>query len=93
MGGRLAGVALHMAALALFVAMDTLVKGLTAHYAVPQLMWARFLFSLLAAALVIRVATGSLPWRSRAPGLQDFYLEFSSCLSSAGRRSGCHRRP
>ena len=70
MNSRLAGVALHLSALALFVAMDTLVKRLTAHYAVPQLMWARFLFSLLGAALVIRVATGGLPWRSRAPGLQ-----------------------
>jgi drug/metabolite transporter (DMT)-like permease len=33
-------------------------------------MWARFLFSLLAAAVVLRLATGHLPWRSRAPGLQ-----------------------
>ena len=70
MNGRLAGVALHLSALALFVVMDTLVKRLTAHYAVPQLMWARFLFSLLGAALVIRITSGSLPWRSRAPGLQ-----------------------
>lgn len=70
MSGRLAGVALHLSALALFVAMDTLVKLLTAGYAVPQLMWARFLFSLLAAAAVLRITTGHLPWRSRAPGLQ-----------------------
>lgn len=86
MGGRLAGVALHMAALALFVAMDTLVKQLTARYAVPQLMWARFLFSLLAAALVIRVAIGSLPWRSRAPGLQavrSLFLAVSNLLFSS----------
>lgn len=70
MNSRLAGVALHLSALALFVVMDTLVKRLTAYYAVPQLMWARFLFSLLGAALVIRLTTGSLPWRSRAPVLQ-----------------------
>jgi len=70
MSGRLAGVALHLSALALFVAMDTMVKLLTARYAVPQLMWARFLFSLLAAAVVLRLTTGHLPWRSRAPGLQ-----------------------
>lgn len=70
MSGRLAGAALHLSALALFVVMDTLVKRLTAHYAVPQLMWARFLFSLLGAALVIKITTGGLPWRSRAPGLQ-----------------------
>ena len=70
MSGRLVGVALHLSALALFVVMDTLVKRLTAHYAVPQLMWARFLFSLLGAALVVGVMTGGLPWRSRAPRLQ-----------------------
>ena len=38
MNSRLAGVALHLSALALFVVMDTLVKLLTARYAVPQLM-------------------------------------------------------
>jgi drug/metabolite transporter (DMT)-like permease len=70
MSGRLVGVALHLSALALFVVMDTLVKTLTARYAVPQLMWARFLFSLLGAVVVIRITSGSLPWRSRAPGLQ-----------------------
>ena len=86
MNGRLAGVALHLSALALFVVMDTLVKRLTAHYAVPQLMWARFLFSLLGAALVIRVTTGSLPWRSRAPGLQaarSLLLALSNLLFSS----------
>ncbi len=70
MNTRLAGVALQLAALAVFVAMDTLVKLLTARYAVPQLMWARFLFGALAVALVMRLATGTLPWRSRAPLLQ-----------------------
>jgi drug/metabolite transporter (DMT)-like permease len=70
MPSTLAGVLLQLVALALFVCMDTMVKWLTAGYAVPQLMWARFLFSLLAAALFIRLTTGSLPWRSRAPGLQ-----------------------
>jgi drug/metabolite transporter (DMT)-like permease len=70
MSGRLAGVALHLSALALFVLMDTLVKRLTAHYAVPQLLWARFLFSLLGAAIIIRITSEGLPLRSRAPGLQ-----------------------
>jgi len=70
MHGTLAGVALHLSALVLFVCMDTLVKLLTASYAVPQLMWARFLFSLLLAVAVLRLVTGHLPWRSRAPGLQ-----------------------
>ena len=66
----LAGVLLQLSALVLFVCMDTLVKKLTAGYAVPQLMWARFLFSLLVMAAFIRLSTGRLPWRSRAPGLQ-----------------------
>jgi len=70
MNGRLAGVALQLAALATFVCMDTLVKLLTARFAVPQLMWARFLFGALIVALFLRLATGPLPWRSRAPGLQ-----------------------
>ncbi len=70
MPAPLIGVLLQLSALALFVGMDTLVKALTAHYAVPQLMWARFLFSLLVAGAFIRLTTGQLPWRSRAPGLQ-----------------------
>ncbi|WP_135465755.1 DMT family transporter [Crenalkalicoccus roseus] len=70
MSGTLLGVALHLAALILFVCMDTLVKALAAQYAVPQLMWARFLFGLLVMALALRLLTGHLPWRSRAPGLQ-----------------------
>jgi drug/metabolite transporter (DMT)-like permease len=70
MPAPLIGVLLQLAALALFVCMDSLVKALTVHYAVPQLMWARFLFSLLVAGAFIRLTTGQLPWRSRAPGLQ-----------------------
>lgn len=70
-GGALLGVGLHLGALLLFVVMDTLVKLLTARFGVPQLMWARFLFGLLAVALVLRLVTGHLPWRSRAPGLQS----------------------
>ena len=70
MPGWLGGVGLQLAALAVFVCMDTLLKLLTAQYAVPQLMWARFLFSLLAAGLVLRLIMGRLPWRSRAPWMQ-----------------------
>lgn len=70
MTGRLAGVALQLVALAVFVCMDTLLKLLTAHFAVPQLMWARFLFSLILAALFFRLWTGRVPWRSRALWLQ-----------------------
>lgn len=67
---RLAGVLLQLGALLFFVAMDTLVKAMTVAYAVPQLMWARFLFSLLGAAIFLRLTMGHLPWRSHAPGLQ-----------------------
>jgi drug/metabolite transporter (DMT)-like permease len=89
MTGWLAGVALQVAALAVFVCMDTLLKLLTAVYAVPQLMWARFLFSLLAVALLFRLSMGRLPWRSRAPWLQAWRslmlagsnLMFSSALA------------
>ncbi|WP_149537713.1 DMT family transporter [Siccirubricoccus phaeus] len=70
MNGRLAGVALIVAALATFTCMDTLIKLLTARFAVPQLMWARFLFSLLSVAVMFQVTMGRLPWRSRAPLLQ-----------------------
>ncbi len=89
MNGLLAGVAFHLSALILFVAMDTLVKQLTAGYAVPQLMWARFLFSFIVVALVLRITTGHFPWRSRAPALQALRsvllagcnLMFSSALA------------
>lgn len=70
MNGRLAGVALQLAALATFVCMDTLVKLLTARFAVPQLMWARFLFGAITVTLFLRLVSGPLPWRSRAPWLQ-----------------------
>jgi len=88
MNGWLAGVALQVVALAVFVCMDTLLKLLTAWYAVPQLMWARFVFSLLAVALLFRLTMGRLPWRSRAPWLQAWRslmlagsnLMFSSAL-------------
>ncbi len=70
MHSRLAGVALQLAALATFVVMDTIIKLLTAEFAVPQVMWARFLFGFLTVALALRIITGHFPWRSRAPGLQ-----------------------
>ncbi len=70
MQSRLAGVALQLAALATFVAMDTIIKLLTAHFAVPQVMWARFLFGLITVAIALRIVTGQVPWRSRAPGMQ-----------------------
>ncbi|MBX9702377.1 MAG: DMT family transporter [Acetobacteraceae bacterium] len=69
-GGPLLGVALNLAALLLFVVMDTFVKLLTAEFAVPQIMWARFLFGFLLVVVAVRLSAGHLPWRSRAPGLQ-----------------------
>lgn len=65
----LQGVALQLAALMLFVLMDTLFKLLSGFHA-GQLAWARFTFSALAVVLTLRVMMGRLPWRSRAPGLQ-----------------------
>jgi drug/metabolite transporter (DMT)-like permease len=66
----LLGVALQLSALATFVAMDTIIKLLTADFPVAQVMWARFVFGFLAVALALRVIAGRVPWRSHAPGLQ-----------------------
>ena len=89
MNTAIAGVALQLAALALFVLMDTLIKLMTAEFSVPQLMWARFAFSFATVAAFFWATTGSLPWRSRAPGLQTLRslllcacsLLFSTALS------------
>ncbi len=70
MPSALAGVALQLAALATFVAMDTMTKLLTHGFPVVQVMWARFFFGLLTVAIAMRVITGQVPWRSRAPGMQ-----------------------
>jgi drug/metabolite transporter (DMT)-like permease len=70
MNRPLHGVLLQLAALLLFVAMDTVFKLLTADFPVAQLAWARFLFSFLCVAGFLRLWLGRLPWRSRAPGLQ-----------------------
>ncbi len=80
MHSRLAGVALQLAALATFVAMDTLIKLMTAGFPVTQLMWARFLFGFLTVALALRLTTGQFPWRSRAPGWQTLRsLTLAAC--------------
>lgn len=83
---RTAGIALHLGALLLFVAMDTLLKLLTARYGVPQLTWARFVFGLLFVASALLLLGGRLPWRSRAPGLQairSLCLAISNLLFSS----------
>jgi drug/metabolite transporter (DMT)-like permease len=70
MSRTLQGVLLQIAALALFVTMDSILKLLVARYAVPQLMFIRFVMHALLVILAVRVITGSVPWRSRAPLLQ-----------------------
>lgn len=80
MSATFAGIALQLVAIAFFVAMDTTIKLMTADYAVSQLIFARFAFHILFVALLLRVFTGPLPWRSRALGLQ---AARSLCLASA----------
>ncbi|MFT8245604.1 DMT family transporter [Roseomonas sp. BN140053] len=66
----LAGVLFQLGALTLFVGLDACTKWLAQYHAVPQLMFMRFLIHSIVVALALRVATGRIPWRSRAPGLQ-----------------------
>ena len=70
MSATFTGIALNLVALVFFVTMDTTGKLLVAHYPVGQVVFVRFFFHVLFVALAIRVLTGSLPWRSRAPWLQ-----------------------
>lgn len=70
MSRTLQGVLLQLVALALFVSMDALLKLLVAAYAVPQLMFVRFVIHTVFVAAAIMIFTGTLPWRSRAPVLQ-----------------------
>ena len=70
MSRTLQGVLLQLLALALFVAMDSLLKVMVASYPVPQLMFLRFAVHVVFVMLAVRIFTGSLPWRSRAPLLQ-----------------------
>jgi drug/metabolite transporter (DMT)-like permease len=50
--------------------MDALLKVLVASYPVAQLMFLRFVAHTLVVVLALRLITGSVPWRSRAPWLQ-----------------------
>ncbi|MCQ4162212.1 DMT family transporter [Roseomonas sp. GC11] len=70
MSTTLTGILLQLAAIALFVAMDTTIKVMTASFPVPQILFCRFLVHVAAVAVLLRLFTGSFPWRSRAPGLQ-----------------------
>lgn len=70
MSRTLQGVLLQILALAFFVSMDALLKVLVADHAVPQLMFVRFVVHSLLVILGVRLLTGSVPFRSRMPGLQ-----------------------
>jgi len=70
MSRTLEGVLIQLVALGLFVAMDALLKLLVATWPVAQVMFIRFVTHTLLVVLAVRIFTGSLPWRSRAPGLQ-----------------------
>ena len=70
MSPTVAGLLLQMAALLLFVGLDTITKAMTAHFPVSQLVFTRFLFHTLAVVIVLRLTMPRLPWRSRAPGMQ-----------------------
>ncbi len=80
MSRSLQGVLLQLLALALFVAMDALLKVLVANHAVPQLMFVRFVFHTLLVMAALKLLTGKVPFRSRAPGLQTLR---SLCLATA----------
>ncbi|MGK7864701.1 DMT family transporter [Falsiroseomonas sp. E2-1-a4] len=80
MSRSLQGVLLQLLALALFVAMDALLKVLVATHAVPQLMFVRFVFHTLLVMAALKLLTGKVPFRSRAPGLQTLR---SLCLATA----------
>jgi drug/metabolite transporter (DMT)-like permease len=80
MSRSLQGVLLQLLALALFVAMDSLLKVLVANHAVPQLMFVRFVFHTFLVMAALKLLTGKVPFRSRAPGLQTLR---SLCLAVA----------
>ena len=68
----LRGILLSVAATTMFTCNDTLVKWLTQHHPIPQLVWARYFFHFLLMLLLFRP---SRPWallHSARPGLQAF---------------------
>lgn len=87
-GSTLGGIAWMVLATALFVALDTIAKYLTAIYPVEQVVWARFTFHLAFVACVL--APRGLPtFRSKRPGLQllrsCFMLGANACFFLAIR--------
>ncbi|MGG5818871.1 DMT family transporter [Falsiroseomonas sp. HW251] len=70
MSRSLQGVLIQLVALVFFVAMDAMLKLLVQRYAVPQLMFVRFVAHTLFVVVAVKAISGSVPWRSRAPLLQ-----------------------
>ena len=77
------GVLLQLAALALFVSMDSLLKILLTRYAVPQLMFVRFLFHTILVVVALRVSTGRVPFATRAPVLQTLRSALLAAANAA----------
>ena len=69
-GARIGGVALYLAAVAVFASMDAVTKFLVTGLPATEVMWARFGFHLLIMALALRAVRGPLPWRAHAPRTQ-----------------------
>src|SRR5690349_5915643 len=67
MSRSLQGVLIQLVALVFFVAMDAMLKLLVQRYAVPQLMFVRFVAHTLFVVVAVKAISGSVPWRSRAP--------------------------
>lgn len=78
MSATVTGIVLNFVALFFFIAMDTTGKLLAADYPVPQLVFVRFVFHVAFVALALKVLTGSVPWRTRAPVSQAVR---SACLA------------
>jgi drug/metabolite transporter (DMT)-like permease len=66
----LRGILLILISTLIFSANDALVKWLTQHHPVPQLVWARFFFQLLLMLLLIRPSRPLAMFRTQRPGLQ-----------------------
>jgi len=69
-GSVLRGIGLILVSTLIFSANDTLIKWLTQHQPVPQLVWARFFFQFLLLLLLIRPSRPLALFRTRKPWLQ-----------------------
>ncbi len=67
---RLVGVALYLAAAAVFASMDVTTKVLVVGLPAAEVMWARFGFHLLIMAIALQAWNGRVSWRPRAPRVQ-----------------------